>query len=144
MKSDDFEKGKQHAFDSYCKKVLKNEARDRYDENRRRRKYEVSIGELSAVELGMLFTMDKYFKSELVFQIGDMEIIVNDGRIAAALEQLNDRRRSIVLLSYFLELTDREIGETMGMIRATVQYQRKKALQELRKLLVKEDFEDDK
>lgn len=144
MANKSFEKGKQHAFDSYCKKVLKNEARDRYKEHRRIREHEVFLGELSEAELGLLFTMDEYFKNETTFEVGGMPIIVGDDKIAAALEQLDDRRRSIVLLSYFLEQTDREIGEAMGMIRATVQYQRKKALQDLRNLLAKEGYENEK
>ena len=31
------ERNKQHAFDSFCKKVLKHEARDHYDEMKRQR-----------------------------------------------------------------------------------------------------------
>lgn len=48
---------------------------------------------------------------------------------------LSTRRRAIVLLSYYLGLTDREIGEMIGLERANVQYHRKQALKELRNMM---------
>ena len=51
------ERNKQHAFDSFCKKVLKHEARDHYDEMKRQREREVSFSELSAQEMEQLFTV---------------------------------------------------------------------------------------
>ena len=44
--------------------------------------------------------------------------------IAEALQSLPERKRDIILLSYFLELSDREIGDKLNMLRSTVQYQR--------------------
>ncbi|MCL2373489.1 MAG: hypothetical protein FWC78_08840 [Defluviitaleaceae bacterium] len=38
-------------------------------------------------------------------------------------------------MSYFLELSDGEIGETLDLIRSTVQYQRTSTLRELRKMM---------
>ena len=32
------EQSKRHQFDAYCKKILRNEARDAYDERKRRQK----------------------------------------------------------------------------------------------------------
>jgi hypothetical protein len=63
------ERNKQHAFDSFCKKVLKHEARDHYDEMKRQREREVSFSELSAQEMEQLFTVDKYFATEQVFNV---------------------------------------------------------------------------
>ena len=45
---------KQHAFDSYCKKVLKYEAYNGYREISRRQKYEALFSELSGGELAQL------------------------------------------------------------------------------------------
>ena len=59
------EEHKRHAFDSFCKKVLRNEARDHYDEMKRQRDREVSFSELSAQEMDMLFVMDKYPSEQL-------------------------------------------------------------------------------
>lgn len=96
------ERNKQHAFDSFCKKVLKHEARDHYDEMKRQR---------------------------------EREVVVNDELIAEALRTLPERKRDIILLAYFLEMSDREIGEKLNLLRATVQYQRTSTLRELKKYL---------
>jgi RNA polymerase sigma factor (sigma-70 family) len=58
-----------------------------------------------------------------------------DDVIAKALERLPERRRDVILLSYFLEFSDREIGDKLNMLRATVQYQRTRTLQQLKKFM---------
>jgi len=132
------EQGKKSAFDSFCKKVLKNEVRDYYDEVKRLRSKEVSISELSAHELGQLSTTDEYFTTEQTFNVLGLDVIVNSESIAAALRNLPERKRDIILLSYFLELSDREVGEKLNMMRSTVQYQRTSTLQELKKMMEEE------
>lgn len=129
------ERNKQHAFDSFCKKVLKHEARDHYDEMKRQREREVSFSELSAQEMEQLFTVDKYFATEQVFNVLGREVVVNDELIAEALRTLPERKRDIILLAYFLEMSDRAIGEKLNLLRATVQYQRTSTLRELKKYL---------
>ncbi len=50
-----------HQFDSFCKKVLKNEARNCYDEKHYRSKHERIFSELSKHEILQLSIMDEYF-----------------------------------------------------------------------------------
>ena len=135
MKPTNHAQDKQHAFDSFCKKVLRNEVRDYYDEMKRLRDKEISFTELSEQELEQLSTTDKYFVTEQTFNVLGDEIIVNDENIAEALRSLPERKRDIILLSYFLELTDGEIGKKLNLIRSTVQYQRTSTLRELKKIL---------
>jgi len=122
-------------FDSFCKKILKNEARNCYDEIKRRRDKEVSLSELSEQELEQLATVDKYFATEQIFNVMGHDVIVTDEMIAEALRSLPGRQRDIILLHYFLDLSDGEIGQKLNLIRATVQYQRKSTLRQLKKLL---------
>jgi len=128
-------KGKQCAFDSFCKKVLRNEARNFYKEVKRKRDREKTFSELSAQEMNQLCTTDDYFVAEQIFNVLGHDIIVTDECIAKALQSLTERKRNIILLSYFLEMTDREIGERLNLVRPTVYYQRKATLQELKNLL---------
>lgn len=126
---------KQHTFDCYCKRILKNEACNIYKEYSRRRMKEISLEELSEQELQTLCVPDEYFADQYVFDILDGKVSVKDERLAKALQSLSDRKRDIVLLSYFLDMTDREIAEKMKMVRRTVQYHRKNSLKELKKRL---------
>jgi DNA-directed RNA polymerase specialized sigma24 family protein len=99
---------------------------------------EVSFSELSEQELAQLSTTDKYFATEQIFSILDHAVIVNDELIVEALRSLPERQRDIILLSYFLELSDGEIGKKLNLIRSTVQYQRTSTLRELKKFMEEE------
>jgi len=136
------EQNKRHAFDSFCKRVLKNEVRDYYDEMKRLREKEVSFSELSAQELERLATTDKYFSTEQIFNVLGLDVIVNSESIAAALKNLPERKRDIILLSYFLELSDTEIGKKLNLIRSTVQYQRTSTLKALKKVMEEESADE--
>jgi len=133
---------KQRIFDSFCKKVLKNEARNYYGEIKRLRDKEVSFSELTERELEQLSTTDEYFKVEQTFNVLGNAVIVNDESIAEALRNLPERNRDIILLSYYLELSDGEIGKKLNMIRSTVQYQRTSTLRELKKILEEEQADE--
>jgi RNA polymerase sigma factor (sigma-70 family) len=135
VKPNNHEQSKQHAFDSFCKKILKHEARDFYDELKRQRSREVSFSDLSAKQLEQFYTEDQYFATEQIFNALGLDVAVMDDVIAKALERLPERRRDVILLSYFLELSDREIGDKLNMLRATVQYQRTRTLQQLKKFM---------
>lgn len=142
MKSTHKEKCKQHAFDSFCKKTLKNEARNAYIDFNRTRAKEVSFSELSKSELDQLFTTDTHFETEHSFRVLDYDVVVTNDLVVMLLEQLPKKKRDIMLLSYFLELTDREIGEVLNLIRTTVQYQRTSALKKLRKMIEEGDIDE--
>ena len=135
MKPTSHELNKQHAFDAFCKKVLRNDARNYYDEMKRLRDKEVSFSELPEQELGQLSMTDKYFATEQTFSVSGSDIIVNDESIAEALRILPESKRDIILLYYFVELSDGKIGNKLNLIRSTVQYQRTSALRELKEFM---------
>ena len=135
MKSNNHESNKRRIFDAFCKRVLKNEVRNHYNEMERLRNKEVSFSELTEQELEPLAVTDEYFVFEQTFNVLGDEIIVQNEQIAEALKNLPESKRDIILLSYFLELSDGEIGEKLNLIRSTVQYQRTSTLKELKKYL---------
>ena len=135
VKPNSHELNRQRVFDSFYKKVLKNEAHNYQNEMKRQRAKEVSFSELSERELEQLATTDVYFATEQIFNVLGDDIVVNDNMIAEALHSLPVQKRDIILLSYFLELSDGEIGAKLNMIRSTVQYRRKTTLQELKKIM---------
>ena len=139
MKPSNHELDKQRVFDCFCKKVLKYEARNYYSEMKRLRDKEVLFSELSEQELEQLSTTDEYFKTEQIFNVLGNAVIVCDGSVAEALRSLPKRNRDIILLSYFLELSDGEIGKKLNMIRSTVQYQRTSTLRELKRFFEEEN-----
>ena len=129
----------QSEFDSFSKKVLRNEARDHYDKTRRLRSKEISISELTMWELERLSTTDGYFMREQTFNVLGYDVVVSDENIAEALRSLQELKREIILLYYFLWYSDMQIGERLSMKRSTVQYQRTTALHELKRIMEEKD-----
>ena len=135
VKPNNHEQSKRHTFDSFCKKILKHKARNYYNELKRQRDKEVSFSNLSANEIAQLYTEDKYFATDQTFNVLGLDIVVTDDAIVKALQSLPEHKRDIILLSYFLELSDREIGDKLKMLRSTVQYQRARTLQQLKSFM---------
>lgn len=135
MKPDGHDVHKQHTFDAYCKRVLKNEARDILDEYARLREKEDTFSDLTPQELERISILDDYPSDYEWFQAGEYSVKVQDEQLAEALRTLANRKRDIVLLAYFLEMRDGEIAEYLRMVRSTVQYQRTSSLRELKEYL---------
>lgn len=72
------EQSKRHQFDAYCKKILRNEACDAYDERKRRQGKEVLFSEMSPRELGKLSFTPEYFRFEQLLRVRGIDFIVND------------------------------------------------------------------
>ena len=67
-------------------------------------------------------------------------VIVGDS-LANAISKLQPKNQEVILLSYFLDMTDREISERMGVCRQSITKRRNGALKLLRKLLMEEGYE---
>jgi len=133
------EEHKQHSFDSYCKKILKYAARNFYAKIKKRGERETLFSEMTAQDLAALSATDEYFTAEHIFSLLGESVAVSDCDLAEALNVLPTDRRDIVLMSFFFDMTDREIAERLNMARRTVAYQRATSLQQLKKLLESEE-----
>ena len=138
---DSYELRVQNQFGGFCTRVLKNEANRIHNEYAKQREKEKSWDELSQVELERLSVVDKYFCDEHVFEVLDKQVIVISDLLAEAIANLSDVKREIILLSYFLGMTDREISEHLHVVRQTVSKRRARILKELREHLEKEGLE---
>ena len=121
----------EHQFDSFCKKVLREERRDIIRSMQRRMAKEILFSEMSQQEIDALMTMDKYSSDTNKFVACGFEVDVESDLLAEALSKLPARSREIILLAYFLDMSDVEIAEAMNMVRRTVQYQRSNSLNKL-------------
>lgn len=139
--NDPYERRVQNQFGGFCTRVLKNEAARIHNEYARQRDREKSLGDLTACELLEIATVDKHFDGEHVFEVQGKPVVVNGDLLAEAIAKLSEDKRDIILLSYFLGMSDREISEYMNMVRQTVSRWRTKTLKVLRKYLKKEGFE---
>lgn len=124
-----------HAFDAFCKKVLRNEARDYLAELARRRSREISFSELPVEVMEQFSAWDDYFAEERRFDVLGHIVQISSDELAEAIAALPAQRRDIILLSYFLDMTDKEIAELLNMVRSSVTYRRAATLKLLKKLM---------
>ena len=120
-------------FDSFCKKVLREEARDYLRSIQRRSAHELYLEDLSDGQLGKLRRVDDYPSDFVSFCVQGQVVMIRNDRLAEAIASLTEEKRRIVLLAYFADLSDREVAERMKLTRSTVQYKRTRALEEMKK-----------
>ena len=135
LKPDRHYEHKQYAFDSYCKRSIKNEAMNAYTQLRKRSRREVSLSELPEDAMAQLAVYDRYSWEYTTFPVGGAVILIEDDRLAEALNALPQDNRDIFLMYWFLDMADREIAEYMNMARRTVNTRRQKAYRLLKELM---------
>ena len=138
---DSYEQRVQNQFGGFCTKVLKNEANRIHNEYARQRELEKSLDAVTPEELEQIAVMDQYFQDDHVFEVLGKQVVVTGDLLADAIAKLPDRKRDIILLTYFLGLTDREISKYLNIVHQTVSKNRIRILKELREILEKEGFE---
>lgn len=138
---DPYELRIQNQFGGFCTRVLKNEVARIHNEYAKQRKREKPLDELTPGELSQVAVSDKYFEDEHVFEVLGKPVVVTGNLLAEAIAQLPENKRDVILLSYFLGMSDREISEQMNVVRQAVSKRRAKTLKELRDYLKKEGFE---
>lgn len=136
-----YEKRRISEFDSYCKHVLRNEAKDIQRQLARKRKVEISFSDLSDMDLNQLYVFDDYKTDKNFFHVINEQVALQSSHLSSALKKLSDTKQKVILLSYFLEMTDQEIGETLNVARSTIQYRRSAALKELKTEMEEQEYE---
>ena len=138
MKSSSFEQAIQAQFDCLTKKVIKR-AEMKYKRSiLRRLQHEIPFSDVSDFELNKAGVYDNYSCDYTVFNVLGVEVQVSDDQLSKALKCLPERKRNIILLSYFMDMSDAEIGELMNVVRPTVYRHRTSTLEELRKMMEEE------
>lgn len=82
-----------------------------------------------------LCTVDEYPSDRFVFSAFGYVLYIQSELVADAFVRLPECERQILILHCVLELTDREVGDYVGMSRSAVQRHRTKTLNELRRNL---------
>ena len=76
---------------------------------------------------------------EFYFQLLGYDIKISDTHIAEALKLLPEKKRMVVLMSYYLNMSVAEIAEYLNLKQSTIYYHRKSSLN-----LIKEYIEENK
>ncbi len=125
----------QHQYDTLIKKVLKGEARNYMKDIVRRASREVLFSDMSENERNNLFTTDTYASDFYNFEVAGFDVMVKNDLLGEALNTLSAKSRDIILMSYFLDMSDSEIGAMLNVVRSTVFKHRKSALAKIKKYM---------
>ncbi|MCI9978315.1 sigma-70 family RNA polymerase sigma factor [Clostridioides difficile] len=120
MKPSSFENAIRLQFDCLARKVIGRTVKNYDRELGRRARRETPFCEMSEMELNHMGIMDEYSVEFTSFDVFGSEVRIYDERLCEAIKELSERRRNILLMSYFLEMTDAEIAEVVGMERFSV------------------------
>lgn len=121
-------------FCTYCIKVLHGEALNYFDELERQRKREVNFSELLQKEMDALYCCDNYDLADYFIVMG-RQIPVRDELVSKALKKLPSKKRDIILMLYFLDMTEKEIAACLKLVQSTVHYHKDDSLRLLKELM---------
>lgn len=126
------EKTVQHQYDNYVKKGLRWACRNYFKKLNYLSEHETPFSELSEEKMARLFVMDTYPSDYIPFFVRGYLITVQNEYLAKALAALTAVQRDIVLLSYFLDMSDQEIADELSIPRRTIQHWRINTVEELK------------
>ncbi len=129
------------AFNAFCKRVLKNEAINIYNEMQKRQTKEMIFSDLTPQEENQLYTLDKQYEGEEGESLQVAGKRITPKLLAEAMRTLPIEKRKTVLLYYFFDKSDVEIAELLEIPRSTVQYRRTSSFNGLKRFL--EEHADD-
>ena len=129
------EKTVMHKFDRYCKLVLRGEKLSDEKEMNQRKHKEISISYLTEKELSELSIIDIYKVESEIFHVLDYDIEVKDDLLGKALKFLPRKKRNIILLYFFMDMSDTEIALYMKLAGSTVNYHRVCSIRLLKEII---------
>lgn len=133
--SEQFKVGKQHAYDYYIKKALRNELRVCWREKQKRLSNEVTFSDLPDDMIAAIGGCDDYPCEHSTFFVDGYNIRIKNDCLAEALSLLSQVDRNILLMYGFMNMSDNEISIRLKMSRRTVNDRRHNTYQTLRKLM---------
>ena len=124
-----------HAFDAFCKRVIRNAAVDAFRKTKRKQKVEMDIDDPMIAYIHSIQTHDTYTLYSLTYYVKEQPIVVRDKNLGEALQYIIPQKRAVILLSYFAGYNDTEVANILGVSPTSIARRKKSALLRLRELL---------
>lgn len=130
-------------FDSFSKRVIKHIGIDLFKKQQGLGNIEIALSALPKRDRDSLSVEETYkldTGSATYDVLGTPITVANP--LGQALRFLPPQRREVLLLCYFAEMSDPQIGKILNLTAAAVNYRRKKALDALRTILEAMDLDE--
>ena len=125
----------EYQFDSFCKKILREESRS--IKRKVQREKNLTSYAIANPNQEDLFVYEKYPSDLHQFNVDQYQFGIENEKLAKALLSLPDNKRNIILLKYFWDMTDDEIANYLKQVRTTVMRQRTRTLSALKQKMEK-------
>ena len=130
-----------NTFKSLIHKAVRFEYASWCKERDKKRAREISLDSgVIDKAVSELVQYDEYAFEFYVISEVDQEFYFRNESLAKALCALDEVNRRIILKYFFMDMTDREIGEQMELNLHTVTMKRERSLKKLWRLLSEEDY----
>ena len=139
MKPSSFQVTIENQFDYICKKALEDERKDYFKYLSRLAKREVSFSDIGDYLVNQFATTDTYTTDFQIFKLNDISIGIENDLLSEALRELPDKKREILLLFYFMDMSDSEISDLLKLNRSTVYRHRMSGLALIKKFMEEEN-----
>lgn len=129
-------------FDFLIKKATDHTVKDYEKVLGRRAKKETPFSDLPDIVVESFAVFDDYELDVTVFDVYGMEARVSGDELCKALSRLPEKKRNILLMFYFLDMSDSEIAKLQKISRIGAFKNRQTALQKMRELLQENEMEE--
>lgn len=140
MKPSSFQTKIEHQFDYICMLAMENERKNYQRYLSRLAKREVTFSDVGDYLVNQFATTDYYSTDFQIFTLNQLSVGVENDLLSEALCELPDRKREILLMYYFMDMSDSEIAELLKLNRSTVYRNRNSGLALIKKFM--EGFEE--
>ena len=121
-------------FCKYCIKTMDGEALYYLRQLEKQQEREVCFSDLTVEQEKQLSVYDDFLDMNY-FQVMDTDVAVQDDDISNALRKLPERKRKIILMAFFLDMTEQEIADYYHLVQSTVHYHKAESLRRLKGIL---------
>ena len=101
--------------------------------------HEKLLSDLSETELNTLCFEVDYCVEKQQYKVCEYDIVIEDSIIVEALDTLSENKKNIVLLAFFMEMSETEIAREMNLACSTVCEHRKRALKMMKEAMKKRE-----
>lgn len=135
MKPSSFQTTIENQFDYICKKAIESERKDYFKHLSRLAKHEVSFSDVGDHLVNQFAAKDERSTDFQIFTLNGLSVSVENDLLSEALRNLPEKKREILLLFYFMDMSDSEIADLLKLNRSTVYRNRTSGLVLMKKFM---------
>ena len=124
-------------FDSFSKSTIKRFSAKIFNEIAVKSERETLLSALSFTDEQKLYTEDAYSLEDdgIRFLVQGTPVVIHDPMLGQALSALPPKRREVILLFYFVDRNEPQIGQILHLSTQAVNYRHGTALERLKEIL---------